>query len=144
MSTYAQFQEHYRRLNDDELAHIALTRELVPDAAAALSAELATRGITDLSARRDEVHREVAAVERVRQTHIERISAISRIATRFLYAAGALMLLYGVFRVFVKAPSGQDDTIMIVIGPLIIFCAWVRTKLAKVWYEKILFRKPPV
>ena len=44
----SQFTEHYAHLHDDELIHLALTSELVPEAIAALQAELAKRGITDL------------------------------------------------------------------------------------------------
>ena len=44
-----QFREHYRHLSDEELAHIALESELVPEAQQALAEELRARGLTDLS-----------------------------------------------------------------------------------------------
>ena len=144
MSANLQFREHYGTLSDDELVHIALTRELVPDAAEALKTELVSRGILDLSTQREEMFREASAQEQMRQRDISHRTTISRNVTKFIYAFGVLMLAYGIFRIFVKDPSGQDDTIMAVVGPAIIFCAWLRAKLAAVWYEKVLFRKPPI
>jgi hypothetical protein len=44
-----QFREYYGHLADDELARIALTDELVPEARQALKEELQKRGLTDLS-----------------------------------------------------------------------------------------------
>lgn len=144
MSTSSQFLEHYRTLSDDALVHIALTRELLPDAAAALKAELAGRGILDLSTQREEMVREATAQEKTRQRDMSHRAKISRNVTRMLYGFGLLILAYGIFRILVKDPSGQDDTIMAVVGPVIIVGAWLRAKLATIWHEKILFRKPPV
>jgi hypothetical protein len=44
-----KFREYYCHLADDELARIALTDDLVPEARHALSEELQKRGLTDLS-----------------------------------------------------------------------------------------------
>jgi len=44
-----QFGEYYGRLADDELARIALSNHLVPDAQEAIAVELQKRGLTDLS-----------------------------------------------------------------------------------------------
>jgi hypothetical protein len=44
-----RFREYYGHLADDELARIALTDELVPEAQQALKEELQKRGLTDLS-----------------------------------------------------------------------------------------------
>jgi hypothetical protein len=44
-----RFAEVYGRLADDELARIALSGNLVPDAEEALTVELQKRGIADLS-----------------------------------------------------------------------------------------------
>jgi hypothetical protein len=49
MPTKQQLQEHYQRLSNDDLARIALTAELTPEAREIISQELHTRGLTDLS-----------------------------------------------------------------------------------------------
>jgi hypothetical protein len=44
-----QFADFYSRLADDELARVALSNHLVPEAQEALTVELQKRGLTDLS-----------------------------------------------------------------------------------------------
>lgn len=44
-----QLQEYYRGLSDDDLARIALTAELTPEAREIIAQELKGRGLTDLS-----------------------------------------------------------------------------------------------
>ena len=144
MRTTSEFLEYYGTLSDDALIHIVLTRELLPDAAFALKTELVRRGISDLSTQREEMVLEAAAQEQAWQTDMNRRAKISAYGNKFLYGLGFLMLGYGIFRIFVKDPGGQDDTIMAVVGPVIIIGAWLRAKLAAIWYEKVLFRKPPV
>jgi hypothetical protein len=71
-------------LSHDELVHIAFTRELVPDAAAALKTELANRGILDLSTQREEMVRQGTAQEQTRQRDMSHTTTISRKVTNLL------------------------------------------------------------
>ena len=48
MTTPAEFREYYSQLRDDDLAYIALSKDLVPEAREAMTVELHKRGLTDL------------------------------------------------------------------------------------------------
>jgi hypothetical protein len=49
MPDKSQFRDYYSRLADDEVARIALTNYLLPEAQEALADELQKRGLTDLT-----------------------------------------------------------------------------------------------
>lgn len=139
----SRFAERYSGLNDDELVHIALTSDLVPEATSALQNELEKRGLSDLSAQRNRMIREVEAEDIARKAEINRRNTVSTGITKWLYALGVLALAYGLYVAFFTAHGGGDDAVLVVIGPAIIFGAWLRSRLAKLWTEKVLLRKPP-
>lgn len=49
LSEQQRFRDYYRSLDDHDLARLALTEDLVPEARAAVNEELAVRGLSDLS-----------------------------------------------------------------------------------------------
>ena len=133
----SQFTEHYAHLHDDELIHLALTRELVPEAIAALQAELAKRGITDLSAHRIELQRELVDEEVSRQARISVISLGALIS----YIASAAICLYGVYLVAAQNDDGVG-TLKLGIGLFLItfFWSWAQY----LWRKHVLYRRPPL
>ena len=143
MTSHSPFREHYAGLHEDELVHIALTRDLIPQAKEALQQELAQRGITDLTQHRQQMEQERVAQEERRQVELERRSATSGWSTKIGYGIGGLMFLYGAFCAAVPQADGQDATILIALGPAVVLGTWVMAKMNKMWGEKVLFRQPP-
>ena len=142
MATVAHFQQHYNDLQDEELVQIALTRELVPEAQQALTEELSKRGINDLSKYKALMAQETEAEEDMRQKHIAHRSRTSGWFTKIAYAIGLVALLYGVFRAVFPSNTARGDEGMIAGGLAIIFFAWLRARISKIWVENVLYRKP--
>jgi hypothetical protein len=143
MASITHFQQHYATLRDEDLIQIALTRELVPEAQHAITEELERRGIRDLSSYKVQMDQESAAEEEQRQQKIAHRSKTSGWLTNFSYVFGLAALLYGIFRAIVPRATAPGDDIMIVVGLAIIVFGWLRSKLAKLWVENVLYRKPP-
>jgi hypothetical protein len=70
MSDRQQFREYYGRLADDELARIALSNHLVPEAQEALTDEMQKRGLTDLTEYKRALDEAAAASSPERQLEI--------------------------------------------------------------------------
>ena len=140
----SQFAQHYARLHDEELIELALRQELVPEASAALQAELARRGIGDLASHQAIRQREAIAEETHRQEQIARRAKVTSWRTKFLYAVSMLVCAYGVFRIF--APNaeqpGDDGGLMLVLGIAIFVLALISSWISRIWSERVLHRPP--
>lgn len=140
----SQFAQHYERLHDEALIELALRQELVPEATAALHAELQKRGIKDLSVHAQVLQREAVAEEAHRHQQISHRGKVTKWRTRFLYAMAAFCAGYGVFRILVPNLDrpGDDGGIMLVLGVGIFLFALVSSWLSRLWSERVLHRPP--
>lgn len=138
----SQFTEHYIHLHDEELIHIALTRELVPEAMEALRAELTKRGITDLGAHRTQLQREFITEETGRQANI----AVVSLGVLISYIASAAICLYGLYLIVAPSPAGPVDdgvsTLKLGLGLFVITFVWSWAQ--HLWRKHVLYRRPPL
>ncbi len=141
MATVAQFQQHYADLRDEELIHIALTCNLVPEAKQALAEELSRRGISDLSSHKALMVQEATAEEGLRQKRVARQLKISGWHTKIVYSIGILTLLYGVFRAFIPNVTAPADDVCIALGLVVILFTWLRAKISKIWVAHVFRRQ---
>ena len=138
----SQFTEHYAHLQDEELIHIALTRELVTEAMEALHAELMKRGITDLSAHRTKLQREIVTEEIGRQAKVSVIS----LGVLISYVGSAAICLYGLYLII--APNSADppndgaSTLKLGLGLFLITFVWSWAQ--HLWRKHVLYRRPPL
>ncbi|MEO6277949.1 hypothetical protein [Roseateles sp.] len=140
----SQFAQHYERLHDEALIELALRQELVPEATAALHAELQKRGINDLSAHAQVRQREAISEDAHRRQQISHRGKVTKWRTKFLYAMAVVCVGYGVFRILVPNVDrpGDDGGIMLVLGVGIYLFALLSSRLSRLWSERVLHRPP--
>lgn len=141
----SSFNEYYARLHDDELIHLALTRELTPEAADALKTELQSRGISDLTSHEQLYRQEVQAEEIHRTKQLSTKRKIVRWRTWFLCLCAASMCARGVFLSSRPNPErpGEDGGLFIVLGVAVFLFAWATSFFSRLWSERVVHRKPP-
>ncbi len=137
----SQFTGHYAQLHDEDLIHLALTRQLVPEATEALHTELKRRGIEDLSAHRSVLQREAASEDAHRY---EKTSVIS-LGNIFFFVVSALFCISGIYRIVVPdaaKPEG-DGFEEIKTGISLFFATLIWSFIQDLWRRHVLYRKPP-
>ena len=141
----SQYADHYKHLHDEALIDIALRSELLPEAEAALRAELQSRGISDLSSHREVKEFELEAQDRLREQHLTHRAKVLKWRTRFLYVMSALSLAWGI-ALYVRhdpAKSPEDGGLFILGAPLLAVFGFLSHWASKAWDERVLYRKPP-
>lgn len=140
----SQFRDTYERLGSDQLIHIALTRELLPEAEATLKAVLASRGILDLSGHRAELQQELSSIEEDRQIKVERRLKAIRWRTRFTVAISLVVLAVGLYFVAYPDKKGSaGDDVMVAIGIGGLLYAFVSDWFSRISTERVLLRRNP-
>ena len=142
----SSFQEHYAELHDDVLIDLALTRELRPEAAQALQAELRKRGIHDLGAQAWALAEDQAAQETDRLERIRRKERAVGIGTKSGVAIALVLCALGIYRlVFPSSESArwwEGGTLIVLSTAVFLFIlatAWIK----KLWIRHVLHRAPP-
>jgi hypothetical protein len=141
----SHFQQHYAQLHDDELVEIALNRELTPEATEALKAELARRGITDLSAQRASLQQERSAEVAHLGAKVARDHRRIAWRTRFLCVIAASSCAYGAYRLANPNPErpGDDGGLMLALGVAMFLFAGASSWLSRRWSQHVLHRGAP-
>ena len=137
----SQFTRHYAQLHDEDLIHLALTRELVPEATEALYIELKRRGIEDLSSHRSVLQREATSENAYRH---EKTSVIS-LGNIFFFAVSALFFVFGTYRIVVPNTDkpeahGFEE---IKVGISLFFVTLIWSLMQHLWRKYVIYRKPP-
>lgn len=139
------FAQHYAQLHDEDLIDLALTRELAPDAAAALKAELAARGLHDLSGHQRERESEARHEDAARQTDIARRQRVVRWRTGFIVVVAVLVLARGAWLMGAPNPAqpGDDGGLLLALGVALLGFAALSSWLSGLWMRQVLRRAPP-
>jgi len=106
MNDKPQFAARYSRLADDELARIALSDELLPEAHEALSNELEKRGLTDLSEYKKALEEADAASTVDRQPEYQ--MQMRQVLTEWILVFMAWAFAIAAPFIWLAAPNGSD------------------------------------
>ena len=114
-----QFADFYSRVADDELARIALSNHLIPEAQEALTVELQKRGLTDLSEYKHAL--EEAAAASSPRSQLEFQARIYRAFVEWMFASMAWVLAVSLPPlIWFAAPHGSDALKLCLIEALFI------------------------
>jgi hypothetical protein len=138
------FGEHYSRLHDDELIHLALTRELTEEATTALQAELRTRGISDLDSHRHAYREEVEAAELDRDVKLAARGKAVHFRTWALCLLALFFCLLGVYlRTYPDPDKPHEWELIVTLGVATFLFSLLTSYLSRLWSKRVLYRKPP-
>ncbi len=138
------FGEHYSRLHDDELIHLALTHGLKEEAATALQAELRMRGISDLDSHRLAYREEVEAADLDRDVKLAARGKAIRFRTWVLCLMALFFCLLGVYlRAYPDPDKPHEWELIFTLGVATFLFSILTSYLSRLWSERVLNRKPP-
>lgn len=110
MQDRLRFAEVYRRLADDELARVALSGHLVPEAQEALAVELEKRGLTNLSQYKH-TPEQVAGTSSL-ERHLQFQGGVKQVSSDRIFVLAAWVLAVSIPLVFLS-DEPPSSTILI-------------------------------
>lgn len=135
----AHFRAHYAALSDDELAGIALTSQLTEVAQECLDAELARRGIADLSPFRRERDKTIEGLEAKRDVRVQVATRTAVWSRRVSYTISAWIFLYGAY--LLVGRGSDEGFLFMLLGLFLLPVSWALIKINQLWQVHVLNRR---
>lgn len=134
---HQHFVSVYANQSNEELIHTAATMDLVPEAKVALDAELKKRGTTEeeLHSYRQILNQDAKRDVTIREEKLSRSKKATDLKKWTLYAASALMCLWGLILILFPELKGERDDggLFVAMGVAGFIFGWLSAKLSMLW-----------